>query len=337
MPRFPSVGIGPSVDLTVVVPMFNEAKNVEKLFARLVPVMEGIGLTFEILCVDDGSRDDTVARLEAAAARDSRIRALAFSRNFGKEIALAAGLNHARGRAVVIIDADLQHPPEVIARFVERWRAGVPMVYGVRKDRATDGVLRRNLSRAFYRLFDAVSPTRLPPGAGDFRLMDRKVVDALNSITEQNRFTKGLYAWVGFKSEAVEFDVDERADGGHSRFSARRLISFAIDGITAFSTWPLRVWTYVGLAISALAFLYAGLFLFRTIVFGADVPGFPSLIVSVMFFAGVQLITLGVLGEYVGRIFMEVKDRPLYVVEREIGGAAVPVADQTMRADVTPR
>jgi glycosyltransferase involved in cell wall biosynthesis len=339
----PIPSLRPAPDLTVVAPMFEESANLERLFARLVPVLEATGLAFEILCVDDGSSDDTMAKLEAEAAREPRLRALRLSRNFGKEVAIAAGLRHARGRAVVVIDADLQHPPELIHAFLARWREGYAMVYGVRRDRATDGALRRLLTRAFYGLFDAVSPTRLPPGAGDFRLLDRRVVDALNAITERNRFTKGLYAWVGFKSVAVEFDVEERADGGRSRFSARRLLSFAIDGITAFSTWPLRVWTYVGLAVSAFAMLYAAAFLARTILYGADVPGFPSLIVSVMFFAGVQLITLGVLGEYIGRIFVEVKGRPLYVVEREIGPeaapeAAHPAAQARARAPaVTPR
>jgi glycosyltransferase involved in cell wall biosynthesis len=310
-------------DLSVVVPMHNEARNIDALFRRLLPVLEGLDMTFEVVCVDDGSRDATMAILEDWNRREPRVRAVSFSRNFGKEVGIAAGLDHARGRAVVLMDADLQHPPEVIPEFVAKWREGHAMVYGVRRDRATDGALRRFLSRGFYKLFAALSPTDLPEGAGDFRLMDRKVVDALGAVTERTRFTKGLYAWVGFKSAGVTFDVEERADGGASRFNLKRLVSFAIDGIAAFSTLPLRVWTVVGLVVSAFAFLYAAVILTRTLFMGVEVPGFASLIVSVMFFAGIQLVTLGVIGEYIGRIFVEVKGRPLYIVEREIGAEQV--------------
>lgn len=322
-------------DLSVVVPMHNEARNVDLLFRRLLSVLEGLDMTFEVVCVDDGSRDTTVAILEDWNRREPRIRAVSFSRNFGKEIGIAAGLDHARGRAVILMDADLQHPPEVIPEFIAKWREGYAMVYGVRRDRSTDGALRRMLSRGFYKLFASLSPTDLPEGAGDFRLMDRKVVDALGSVTERTRFTKGLYAWVGFKQTGVLFDVEERADGGASRFNLRRLLAFAIDGIAAFSTLPLRVWTLVGLAVSAFAFIFAAIILTRTVIYGADVPGFASLIVSVSFFSGIQLITLGVLGEYVGRIFVEVKGRPLYIVEREIGAEqAVELEPAETRASV---
>lgn len=305
--------------LSVVIPMHNEARNIDALFARLLPVLEAIDPSFEVVCVDDGSRDDTCARLRAINAREPRVCAISLSRNFGKEVGIAAGLRYARGRAVILMDADLQHPPEVIAEMVAKWREGYLMVYGVRRDRTTDGPLRRLLSRAFYRIFDAVSPTRLPAGAGDFRLLDRKAVDALNAMDERTRFTKGLYAWIGFKQTGVMFDVEERADGPASRWSARKLVSFAIDGITAFSTLPLRIWTYIGLAVSAIAFIYALVIVTRTLFFGVDVPGFATLVVSVMFFAGVQLLTLGVIGEYLGRVFIEVKRRPLYFVAEEIG------------------
>lgn len=324
-------------ELSVVVPMHNEARNLDALFARLVPALGAITPDFEIVCVDDGSRDDTFERLRQAHVREPRIRAVAFSRNFGKEVGIAAGLRYARGRAVVIMDADLQHPPEVIAEFVAKWREGYAMVYGVRRDRSTDGPLRRALSQAFYKLFDAVSPTRLPRGAGDFRLLDRRAVDALNAVTERTRFTKGLYAWIGFKQIGVTFDVEERADGSGSRFSAQRLFAFAIDGITAFSTLPLRVWSYVGVAVSALALLYAIVFLTRTLIFGVDVPGFPSLIVSMMFFAGVQLITLGIIGEYLGRVFIEVKRRPLYLVAEEVGVETPADAVESTTLGLDPR
>lgn len=306
-------------ELSVVVPMHNEAANLQPLMARLVPVLEAINRRFEILFVDDGSRDDSFEHVRRLAAHEPRVRAIALSRNFGKEVALAAGLAHARGRAVVLIDADLQHPPELITDFVAKWREGYQMVYGVRRDRETDSLLRRWFSDGFYQLFAALSPTHLPRGAGDFRLIDRKAVDALNAIGERTRFTKGLYSWIGFKTIGLEFDVEERADGSSSRWNAKRLFSFALDGITAFSTLPLRVWSYVGTAISTFALLLALYFIAETLIWGVIVPGFPSLIVSVMFFAGIQLITLGVLGEYIGRIFVEVKRRPLYIVAEEIG------------------
>ena len=318
-------------ELSVIVPMHNEAANLVPLLDRLIPVLEAIDPRFEILFVDDGSRDDSFELVRQLYAKEPRLRAIALSRNFGKEVALAAGLAHARGRAVVLMDGDRQHPPELINAFVAKWREGFHMVYGVRRDRETDSALRRWFSDGFYHLFAALSPTQLPRGAGDFRLLDRKAVDALNLIRERTRFTKGLYSWIGFKAVGVEFDVEERADGGGSRWNARRLFSFALDGITAFSTLPLRVWSYVGVVISAFALLLALYFIAETLIWGIAVPGFPSLIVSVMFFAGVQLITLGVLGEYIGRIFVEVKQRPLFLVSDEIGSAQ-PISVETKNA-----
>ncbi|OYU49007.1 MAG: glycosyltransferase [Rhizobiales bacterium PAR1] len=309
----------PHPELSVVVPVFNEGENVEALIARLIPVLENTVSTFEVLFVDDGSRDDTAERISRAASADSRIRAVLFSRNFGKEIALAAGLDHAYGRAVVLIDADLQHPPETIAKFVAKWREGYDMVYGQRVDRSADGPLRRWFTEKFYTLFARFGETPLPPGAGDYRLMDRKVVEALRRLGERARFSKGLYAWVGFKSVGVPFEVAERLHGS-SKWGYRQLTRFAFDGLSSFSTLPLKLATYIGVGISIFAFTYAIAMAMRTIFFGADVPGFPSLIVSVMFLSGIQLVFLGVIGEYVGRIFAEVKRRPLYIVAEEIGG-----------------
>lgn len=306
-------------ELSVVVPVFNEGENIEALIARLVPVLEKTVATFEIVFVDDGSRDDTFERIRRAATEDMRIRAVTFSRNFGKEIALAAGLDHAHGRAVVLIDADLQHPPETIATFVAKWREGYDMVFGQRVDRSTDGPIRRWLTDTFYRLFARFGETPLPPGAGDYRLMDRKVVDALRRLGERARFSKGLYAWIGFKSIGVPFEVGERLHGT-SKWGYRQLTRFAFDGLSSFSTLPLKLATYIGLGISVFAFTYAITMAIRTLFLGADVPGFPSLIVSVMFFSGIQLVFLGVIGEYIGRIFAEVKRRPLYIVAEEIGG-----------------
>lgn len=312
----------PHPDLSVIVPVYNEGANIEALVARLVPVLENTVTSFEILFVDDGSCDDTFERVRRAGAADPRLRALSFSRNFGKEIAIAAGLDHAHGRAVVLIDADLQHPPETIATFVARWREGYDMVYGQRVDRSTDGPMRRSFTELFYRVFKKFGETPLPPGAGDYRLMDRKVVDALRRFGERARFSKGLYAWVGFKSIGVPFEVGERLHGT-SKWGYRQLSRFAFDGLTSFSTLPLKLATYIGTGISIFAFTYAIAMFLRTLVLGVDVPGFASLIVSVMFFSGIQLVFLGVIGEYVGRIFAEVKRRPLYIVAEEIGGRQV--------------
>ena len=328
--------LGPPVpELSIVVPVFNEGRNVEVLVSRLAPVLERCASSFEILFIDDGSRDDTLERIRALAARDERLRAVSFSRNFGKEIALAAGLDHARGRAVIPIDADLQHPPETIEAFVAKWREGYDMVYGQRVDRSTDGPVRRWLTQRFYKLFARFGETALPQGAGDYRLMDRKVVDALKRMGERARFSKGLYAWVGFKSVGIPFEVQDR-EHGSSKWSLRKLLGFALDGLTSFSTLPLKVWTYVGLAVSGFALGMALFYLLKTLIYGVDVPGFPSLIVSVMFFSGVQLMSLGILGEYIGRIFAEVKRRPLYIVAEEIG-AEHPVATGARREDVAAR
>jgi polyisoprenyl-phosphate glycosyltransferase len=231
----------------------------------------------------------------------------------------------------VIMDADLQHPPEAIQTFVQRWREGYAMVYGQRTGREGEGRIKRGLTRAFYRLFDRFGETRLPEGAGDFRLIDRKGVEVLRSLGERARFSKGLYAWIGFKAIGVPFGVEERRYGT-TKWSLRKLFRFAFDGITAFSTMPLRVWTYLGLLISLGAIATAVFFAVRTLLFGTDLPGFPSLIVSVMFFSGIQLMSLGIIGEYVGRIFAEVKRRPLYIVEERIGGPA-EAGDAIVRDD----
>ena len=318
------------IEISVVVPVYREADNVAPLCRRLVPVLERITPDFEILFVDDGSTDETLAAIAAENARDPRIQAVSFSRNFGKEIAIAAGLDHARGQAVVIMDADLQHPPETIERFVELWRQGYVMVYGQRTDRVGESKVKRGFTHVFYRLFARFGETSLPKGAGDFRLIDRKGVEILRALGERARFSKGLYAWIGFKQIGVPFVVEERRFGT-TKWSFRKLFRFAFDGITSFSTVPLRVWTYLGVLVSLLSIGTAFFFAIRTLLYGSDVPGYPSLIVSVMFFSGIQLMSLGMIGEYVGRIFGEVKRRPLYVVADRIGTAspdAPPIRDE---------
>lgn len=314
--------------LTVVIPAYNEAKGIDALVAALTPELEATGLAWDVVFVDDGSRDETLLRLRDLHARDARFTAIALSRNFGKEIAVAAGLTYARGDAVVIMDADLQHPPDVIHRFLAKWREGYDVVYGQRDDREADSPFRRLFSRGFYRLFAEMSGTVLPDGAGDFRLLDRRAVDAMNRIGERARFNKGLYAWIGFNAVGVDFHVPPRHDGGGSRWRPRQLWRFALDGLISFSTIPLRVWSYIGLVVSSVAFAYVVIFFTKTLIFGADVPGFPTLIISVLFLGGMQLISLGVIGEYLGRIYEEVKDRPLFLVSEEIGtlGPARPAS-----------
>ena len=308
-------------EIAVVVPVYNEADNIELLVARLVPVLERVAKSFHVVFVDDGSRDATIEVLRRVHAADPRMTAVSFSRNFGKELAIAAGLDHADADAVVIMDADLQHPPEVIEEFVAKWRQGYRNVFGQRTDREADSPVRRMFAKRFYDLFSLFGETPLPEGAGDFRLLDRTAVEALRAMPERARFSKGLYAWIGFKGIGVPFEVAERA-AGTSKFSYRKLTRFALDGLMSFSTLPLMVWTYVGTIISVFALCMAIYFVGQTIVYGVDVPGFASTIVSIMFLGGVQLLSLGVLGEYIGRIFAEVKRRPLYLVGERIGAPA---------------
>jgi polyisoprenyl-phosphate glycosyltransferase len=306
------------IEISLIIPVFNEAGNIMPLHSRTGPILDNLSPHWEMIFIDDGSHDDTLQRIKALSATDPRVKAVSFSRNFGKEIAIAAGLDHAGGQAIIIMDADLQHPPEMIVSFVEKWREGYAMVYGQRVDRHDETAVKRGFAHLFYKLFDRFSEMHLPEGAGDFRLIDRKGIRVLQTLRERARFSKGLYAWIGFKATGVPFVVEERQSGA-TKWSFRRLFRFAFDGITSFSTVPLRIWTYLGVLISCMAILTALIFLVRTLLYGSDVPGFPSLFVSVMFFSGIQLLSLGIIGEYVGRIFAEVKRRPLYVVEERIG------------------
>ena len=319
-------------DISVVVPVYNEGANIRPLAARLVPALEQAGVSFEAIFVDDGSQDDSLAEPKALCAGEPRFRALSFSRNFGKEIAIAAGLDEARGAAAVIMDSDLQHPPEVIPLFIEKWRAGYKNVYGQRADRATDPKMRTVFTGLFYRLLEKIGDVPLPPGAGDFRLLDRQAVDALLSMRERARFNKGLYAWIGFKSIGVPFDVESRASG-ESKFNFTRLARFALDGLLSFSSMPLMIWTYVGLAISIFALGMAAYYWARTMLFGVDTPGFPTLVVSIAFFSGVQLLSLGVLGEYIGKLLSEIKARPVYFVSEH----TLKSAEDTSKARSAPR
>jgi glycosyltransferase involved in cell wall biosynthesis len=306
--------------LSVVVPVKNEERGIIPFVERVSAILDTIAASegWEILFVDDGSTDQTFAAIVAANLRDGRVRALSLSRNFGKEAALSAGLDHARGAAVVPMDVDMQDPPEVLPEMVAKWREGYEMVFGVRRCRKSDPLTKRLTAGLYYRAHNAVSVDKIPPNAGDFRLLDRKVVEVIRALPERNRFMKGLFAWAGFRQAAVEYDRVER-ENGTSKFNYWKLWTLALDGITSASTVPLRIWSYVGALVALFALGYAGFITISTMFFGNPVPGYASIMVSVLFLGGVQLISLGVLGEYVGRILTETKQRPLYVVRDTVG------------------
>ena len=304
--------------LSLVIPMHDEAEGLDLLFDRLDATVGTLGLELEIVCVDDGSRDDTYAQVAARAATDRRIRLIGLSRNFGKEAALTAGLDVATGDLVVPLDADLQDPPELVGEFVALWEQGYDVVYGVRADRSSDTRAKRWTARAFYRLFNIVAERSIPASTGDFRLMDRAVVDALKALPERNRFMKGLFAWVGFRQVGVPYVRPPRA-AGQSSWPYRRLFRFALDGMTSFSTAPLRVWTYVGISTAVIALLAAAAIVVRVLVVGRDVPGYASLMVVILFAFALQMVALGILGEYIGRMYQEVKGRPIYLVRDRAG------------------
>jgi len=307
-----------AVELSIVAPVHNEGRGLDEFFARLLPVLERLAMTYEIVCIDDGSTDDSLERLLAFRARIPALRVISLSRNFGKDVALSAGLDHAAGAAVVPIDSDLQDPPELIERMVAKWREGYDVVYATRSRRDGEGLIKRATARYFYRVFDRITDIPIPRDTGDFRLIDRRVADVLVRLPERTRFMKGLFAWVGFRQAAIAFDRPPR-NSGTSKWSYWRLWNFALDAITSFSSLPLKVWSYLGLVISMFAFLYALFLAGLKIISGIDVPGYASIMVAVLFFGGVQLITLGIIGEYLARMYNEVKGRPLYLVRDRWG------------------
>ncbi|QIL01645.1 glycosyltransferase family 2 protein [Sphingomonas sinipercae] len=308
--------------LTIVVPVKDEEQSIATFVSRVVAVLDKIddpaGRDFEILFVDDGSTDSTLARIREAHASERRVRAVSLSRNFGKEAALTAGLDVARGDAVVPMDVDLQDPPEVLPAMIARWREGFDVVCGIREDRQTDSLPKRLTADLYYRAHNWLSDDKIPEHAGDFRLLDRKVVEVIRSMPERNRFMKGLFAWAGFREAYVPYTRPQR-EAGESKFSYWKLWKFAIDGITSASTVPLRVWSYLGGIVALLAIGYAIFLSIRTMIWGTEVPGYASLMVAISFLGGLQLLSLGILGEYVGRMLTEVKHRPLYVVRERIG------------------
>lgn len=306
--------------ITLVVPCHNEGAALEPLLAALRPVLDGLpGYRFELLFVDDGSTDDTLSRLLALAAEDPRLRIVELSRNFGKEAALSAGLDAARGDAVIPLDADGQDPPALIGRMLELWRAGFEVVLARRVNRDADAWLKRKSASLFYTVHNAISTVAIPDNVGDFRLMDRVVVEAVRRLPERQRFMKGLFTWVGFRQTTLDYVRPARTQGT-TKFSPLRLWNFALEGITSFSVVPLKVWTYAGLLGAAFTMAYATFIFGRVLLYGIDVPGYASLLVTVLFIGSLQLVSVGVLGEYIGRIYMEAKQRPIYVVRRTHGG-----------------
>lgn len=303
--------------ISCIVPVYNEEANTDTFFPVLADCLKKMAKRFEIIVVDDGSQDATVAKI-IALPTECNIKLLGFSRNFGKETALTAGLDHCSGDVAILMDADFQHPVDVLQTFLAEWAKGYDMVYGVRKNRDNESRIKRSFARLFYWLMAKITKVDIPNNAGDFRLLDRKVVQAINSFEERIRFMKGLYAFVGFKKIAVPYDVQERA-GGKSSWGFFRLTELAITGITTFSDIPLRVWGFVGFIVSLISLVYAIYFVTSTLIYGTDLPGFPSIIVAVMFLGGVQLLSIGILGEYIARIFTEVKHRPKYIIETKTG------------------
>jgi len=304
--------------LSILVSLFNEEEALEAFHARTTKVLDAIDIDYEIIFVNDGSTDRSQNILEDLAARDARVKVIAFSRNFGKEAAMTAAIDFATGDAAVPIDADLQEPPELIASMVEMWRSGADVVVAKRSSRESDSAAKQVTARVFYAIFNKVSELNIPRDSGDFRLMDRKVLDVIRSLPEKERFMKGLYCWPGFRTETIEFERQQR-ELGQTKFNYWGLWNFALSGITSFSTFPIRVSAYVGFFISMVAFLYGFIIILKTLLFGVDAPGYASIMVVILFLGGIQLIFLGVLGEYVGRVYKEVKNRPVYVVAKTIG------------------
>ncbi|NET33183.1 MAG: glycosyltransferase family 2 protein [Cyanothece sp. SIO1E1] len=306
------------VELSVVIPIYNEEENLDYLFERLVSVLQSLNMSYEIICVNDGSRDQSLAGLITHHLHNPAIKVVGLSRNFGKEIALSAGLDYARGAAVVPIDADLQDPPELIKNLVAKWREGYEVIYATRLARSGEPRIKRCTASAFYRIMRKMSPLPIPEDTGDFRLLDRQVVNALKRIPERTRFMKGLFAWVGFKQTSILYSRPQRYRGT-TKWNYWQLWNFAIGGIVSFSVKPLQIWSYIGLVLSLISFVYASFLVIRTLILGVDAPGYASLMVAILFLGGVQLVSLGIIGEYLGRVYEEVKGRPLYLI-REVYG-----------------
>ncbi|MCI7447008.1 glycosyltransferase family 2 protein [Campylobacter sp.] len=311
-----------NIELSIIVPCYNESEVVENFFSAMVGnngILNNLGLNCELVFINDGSKDNTLELLKAQKEIYSNksnldIKIVNLSRNFGKEAAMSAGFSVASGEAIVPMDADLQHPASLIPKFVELWRQGYDVVLAKRVNRQDESALKRFCSSIFYKLNNKISEIEIPQNVGDFRLFTKKVLNAINSLPENQRFMKGIFAWVGFRSITIEYEEQERI-AGSSKFNGWKLWNFALQGITGFGTLPLRIWTYIGFIVSFLAFIYASFLILRTLIMGIDLPGYASLVVIILFLGGLQLIGIGILGEYVGRIYMESKRRPPFIID----------------------
>lgn len=314
--------------LSVIVPVFNESAVIPTFYERASRAFGAIaGFDYELVFVDDGSRDDSYQQLAALASRDPHVRVIKFSRNFGHQIAITAGVDHARGDCVVVIDADLQDPPEVVSRMVDQWRAGFDVVYGVRETREGESTMKLATAALFYRLLTRLTNIQIPTDVGDFRLMSRRAVTELSRLREKDRFVRGLVSWIGFKQTGVLYNRDKR-EAGETKYPYRKMIKFALDGITSFSTVPLRLATWMGYTSALLAVLYLVYVLIMRFL-GFTIEGWATIMVAMLFLGSVQLICLGILGEYMGRVFNEVKPRPMYVVEELVAFPAAPRPAET--------
>ncbi len=305
-----------NITLSIISPVYNEEAVIEIFLQTISPILEKTKMAYEIIFINDGSTDNTLEKLLSLKPGYPFIRIINLSRNFGKEAALTAGIEHAKGDAVIPIDADLQHPPQTILEFIKKWQEGYDVVVGKRLTRTGEHPLKKLSAKLFYKTINALSETKIPADVGDFRLMDKKVIEALKQLPENQRFMKGLFEWVGFKTAVVEYYQNERA-AGESTFNGWSLWKFAMDGLTSFSTIPLRVWFYIGLAISSFSLLVGIYIIIKTIIFGIDTPGYASTMVMILFFGGIQLLGIGVLGKYIGRMYQETKRRPVYIIEGE--------------------
>ncbi len=300
--------------VSIIVPVYNEEDALDFFLESVNAVLEQHACRYEFVFINDGSTDKTLGKLLETASLDDRIRIINFSRNFGKEAALTAGIDYAEGESVIVMDVDLQDPPWLIIEFLKKWQEGYDIVYGLRQGRENDTFLKKFTAACFYKVIKGLSHTSIPENVGDFRLIDRRVVNALRQLPERNRFMKGLFSWVGFQSVAVPFHRPQRLEG-KTKWNYWKLWNFAIDGFASFTTAPLRIWTYIGIGVSIMAFLYASFIVLDVVINGIDAPGYASLITIVLFLGGLQLLSLGILGEYIGRLFLEVKSRPIYLVE----------------------
>ena len=313
--------------ISVVAPAYNEEANVELFYTKMREVLESLTTSWEIICVNDGSKDTTLEKLLALHKKDARLKVINLSRNFGKEVALTAGLDHASGDAIVPIDIDLQDPPELIEDMIRLWKEGYDVVYATRIKRDGESFVKKFTANMFYRLIAKISHIDIPRDTGDYRLIDKRVLRELKQLRETHRFMKGLFSWVGYKQVSLPYHRHAR-HAGESTFNYWKLWNFAIEGITSFSIAPLKIALYLGVVVSLFAFIYSLIIIGKTIIYGADVPGYPSMMVTILFLGGVQLITIGIIGEYIGRIYNEVKQRPLYIVS-DINGKQILESEES--------